>query len=195
MSYNDAIKNPHINLENISAFREIYFKYHSRLVLFANKFTGDMQISKDLVQDAFISLWQKNFNEKIVSPKDYLFQTVKNNCLNYHRHFNIKTAVEKKLVEKIHAIEKSVLYSTNDPFQSLLEHEIQDIVIKIIQSMPVKCREVYKLSRQDFMKNKQIAVELGISEKMVEKHITKALTFLRRGLSDYLIVLLFFIFF
>jgi RNA polymerase sigma-70 factor (ECF subfamily) len=60
--------------------------------------------------------------------------------------------------------------------------------------MPEKCREVFKMSRKDFLKNKQIAKALGISEKMVEKHISKALMLLRSGISDYLSIFLLIIF-
>jgi len=190
MNENDAISNPGSTQKNIQAFREIYFRYHGRLVLFANKFTGDLQVSQDLVQDAFLKLWEKEFPETIESPKAYLFQAVKNSCLNHHRHINIKNSTEKKLAEKIDAFEKSVFYEMDDPLHSLLEHEIGEKVETIVQSMPEKCREVFRMSRSDFMKNKQIALEMGISEKMVEKHISKALALLRKGLSDYLTVLL-----
>ncbi|NCB09186.1 MAG: RNA polymerase sigma-70 factor [Bacteroidia bacterium] len=190
MNENDAILISGLNRKNINAYRELFFKYHGRLVLFANKFTGDIQVSQDLVQDAFLKLWEKELPETIESPKSYLFQAVKNSCLNHHRHINIKNAVEKKLAEKINAFEKSGFYDINDPLHSLLEHEIGDKVEKIVQSMPEKCREIFRMSRRDFLKNKQIALEMGISEKMVEKHISKALALLRKGLSDYLTILL-----
>lgn len=190
MNKNGAISNSESTLKNIHAFREMYFRYHGRLVLFANKFTGDLQVSQDLVQDAFLKLWEKEFAETIESPKAYLFQAVKNSCLNHHRHINIKNSAEKILAEKIDAFEKSVFYETDDPLHSLLEHEIGEKVETIVQVMPEKCRKVFRMSRHDFMKNKQIAIEMGISEKMVEKHISKALALLRKGLSDYLTILL-----
>jgi RNA polymerase sigma-70 factor (ECF subfamily) len=56
--------------------------------------------------------------------------------------------------------------------------------------MPEKCRKVYILSRQKYLKNIQIADELGISVKMVEKHISKALLILRSGLTEFLSVIL-----
>ena len=190
MSENDTTRLSELNLGNIKAFRELYFRYHGRLVLFANKFTGDIQVSQDIVQDAFLKLWEKESPEMIESPKSYMFQAVKNSCLNHYRHINIKNAAEKKLAEKIDALEKSVFYDLNDPFYSLLEQEIEDKVEMIVQSLPEKCREVFRMSRRDLKKNRQIALEMGISEKMVEKHISKALALLRKGLSEYLTVLL-----
>jgi len=70
--------------KNIKAFEVLFFKYHGRLVLFANKFTGDLRISQDLVQDAFLKLWEKpEIISSIESPKAYLFQAVRNSCLNH----------------------------------------------------------------------------------------------------------------
>jgi RNA polymerase sigma-70 factor (ECF subfamily) len=181
--------------KNNKAFQKLFFTYHARLVLFANKFTGDLQISQDLVQDAFLKLWEKTKNETtIVSPKAYLFQAVKNSCLNHHRHVSVRHSFEEELTVKINSLEKSAYFENNDPLQSLLELEIEDKIEDIIKAMPEKCREVFKMSRKDFLKNKQIAKELDISEKMVEKHISKALMLLRSGISDYLSIFILIIF-
>jgi RNA polymerase sigma-70 factor (ECF subfamily) len=176
---------------NLDSYRELFFKYHGRLVLFANKFTGDTEVSKDLVQDVFIKLWEKSPTlSEIDSPKTYLFQSVKNNCLNYHRHINLKRSVEDNMLIKINSLEKSAFTDFNDPLHSLLEIEIEEKVETIIQSMPEKCRKVYILSRHKHLKNVQIASEMGVTLKMVEKHISKALLLLRKGLAEYLSVLL-----
>ncbi|MDF2432645.1 MAG: hypothetical protein JWP44_2276 [Mucilaginibacter sp.] len=63
-----------------------------------------------------------------------------------------------------------------------------------VNQLPDKCRSVYELSRNEHKTNKEIANYLGISEKTVENHLTKALKRLRLGLSHYLmIVLVFFV--
>lgn len=178
--------------KNIDAYRELFFKYHGRLVLFANKFTGDIQVSKDLVQDVFIKLWEKSPTlSEIDNPKSYLFQSIKNSCLNYNRHLKIKHTVEDELANKINAFEKAACFDFEDPLHSLMELEIEEKIENIIQTMPEKCRKVYVLSRQNYLKNIQIADELGISVKMVEKHISKALLILRSGLTEYLSLILF----
>lgn len=188
---------PRSSLKNkdIKAFRKLFFKFHGRLVLFANKFTGDLQVSQDLVQDAFMKLWEKyQANSDIDSPKAYLFQAVRNSCLNHHRHLKTKYTVEEKLASKINSVEKSNYFQKDDPLNSLLEMEMEEKIEALIQSMPEKCQQVYKLSRHYYLKNKEIASELGISVKMVEKHITKALMILRVGLSEYIGILLIILF-
>ena len=170
----------------IDAFKEIFYKFHGRLVLFANKFTGDMQVSQDLVQDAFLKLWEKSESlSSVESPKAYLFTAVRNNCYNHLRHMNIKKATDDLLVHKINDLENSLYFDPDDPLKSLLETEITDKIEEIIGLMPEKCRQVYRLSRQEYKKNSQIAEEMGISVKMVEKYVSKALLLLRKGLLEY----------
>ncbi|RIH63994.1 RNA polymerase sigma-70 factor [Mariniphaga sediminis] len=181
--------------KDLSAYRELFFKYHGRLVLFAHKFTGDLQVSQDIVQDAFLALWEKSQTLKnIKSPKTYLFQSVRNNCRNYHRHLQIKNTAEEKLASQIDSFELDAFFNYNDPLHSLLEMEMEQKIEELVQSMPEKCRMVFQMSRRAHLKNSEIAEQLGISIKMVEKHISKALLILRSGLSDYLGAVLFLVF-
>jgi RNA polymerase sigma-70 factor (ECF subfamily) len=161
------------------------------LVLFANKFIGDMQVSRDLVQDAFFMLWEKADQLEIKqSPKAYLYQAVKNSCLNYQRHLQIKNTAEAQIGNKIAELEQAIYMDTESPYFSLLEKELEEKINEVIERMPEKCKEVFKLSRFENMKNREIAEHLDISVKMVEKHISKALVILRRDLADYVGILL-----
>ncbi len=161
------------------------------MVLFANRFIGDMQASRDLVQDAFFALWEKSGQLEIKqSPKAYLYQMVRNGCLNYNRHLSIKNTAEADLEKKITELEKQFYKRTDDPYFSLIELELEQKINEVIEGMPAKCRAVFELSRYENLKNKEIAEKLDISVKMVEKHISKALVILRRDLADYMGVLL-----
>ncbi|TKG95878.1 RNA polymerase sigma-70 factor [Puteibacter caeruleilacunae] len=176
---------------DLKAYEELFFKYHGRLVLFANKFTGDMQIAKDIVQDAFLTLWDKadhlTINESV---KSYLFQSIRNGCLNYNRHLQIRDAAHKDIGTVALQADRELFFQSDDPYMSLLEKEMEQKIAEVIERMPEKCRVVFKMSRQEYKKNKEIAQELGISVKMVEKHISKALSILRQDLSDYMVVVL-----
>ncbi len=188
------IKHSDIEKKRLEYFQELFFKYHSRLVLFANKFTCDIQVSQDLVQDAFLKLWENTEDlVSIESPLDYLFQAVRNNCLNNKRHVAIGHTVKEELSHKLNTLEKAAYLGIHDPLYSLFEKELEQKVEELIRSMPDKCRRVFIMSRREYLKNKQIAEQLDISEKMVEKHISKALSILRTGLSGHLGVVFFII--
>ena len=180
---------------DLSVYRELYFQYHGRLVLFARKFTGDIEIARDIVQDAFLNLWEKSDSLEInISPKSYLFQAVRNRALNYNRHVQVKRNAKDQIIAQIDASEQLVYTSFEDPFHSLLELELDEKITLTISSMPEKCKEVFILSRHSNLKNKEIAKHLGISIKMVEKYISKALRILRSELSDYVVFLFIFLF-
>jgi len=173
------------------AYRELFYQYHGRMVLFALKFTGDLQVSQDIVQDAFLKLWEISpLLNSFKVPRAYLFQSIKNSCLNHIRHIKIRHSVEGQLASQMAEAEKSLFLSPDDPLQSLLEQDVQYKIDEIIQLMPEKCREVFLMSRNDMLKNREIAEKMGISLKMVEKHISKAMLTLRTNLSEYLSVLL-----
>jgi RNA polymerase sigma-70 factor, ECF subfamily len=156
------------------------------LVLFAQKFTGDVQVSQDIVQDAFLKLWENSPSlESYEMPKAYLFQSVKNSCLNYIRHIKIRHSAEAKLINRFLEAEKASFLESGDPMQSLLELDVHEKIDDIIASMPEKCRQVFLLSRHEGLKNKEIADQMGVSVKMVEKQISKALLILRMHLSGY----------
>ena len=69
---------------------------------------------------------------------------------------------------------------------------IIDIVSREIENLPEKCQEVFKLSREYYMSNKEIAQKLNISESTVEKHINKAIKHLRTATSHLFHFTLFF---
>lgn len=176
--------------KEVKAYEILFFKYHGRLVLYALKFTGDLQAAKDIVQDTFINLWEK-VDSINLSPKAYIFQSVKNKSLNYKRHLKIDHSVKDELAIKINVAEKMAYFDFNDPYYSLLELEMEQKIEKVVNSLPKKCLLVFNLSRKENLKNKEIAEKLGVSVKAVEKHISKALSVLRLELSEYLGLLLF----
>lgn len=53
-----------------------------------------------------------------------------------------------------------------------------------VEKLPAQCKTIYLMSREDNMRNKEIADSMGITIKAVEKHITKALAAIRKRLAQ-----------
>ena len=70
--------------------------------------------------------------------------------------------------------------------QEIFSEEVQQLVNKAIESLPTKTKEVFLLSRMEYLTNREISERLGVSIKAVEFHITKALKVMRIALKDYL---------
>ena len=170
-----------LNEYSDAAFEVVFKSYYPRLVYFAKEFVPDSE-AKNLVQDAFIAMWNKK-PQFISEPQlqSYLYT----NCLMYLRHEKVKKKYKAeetlKKQNQIYAEALSALNTSTIAFQ-----EIEVIIEKTLSELPPRCREIFILSRMDGKKNKEVAETLDISVKTVEAQITKALKMLRVSLKDYL---------
>jgi len=160
---------------------ETLFKSHfAYLVNVANAIVKDKDDARDVVQQVFLKLW--NLKDEVIVDqqiKSYLHRSVVNTALNAIE--KSKRMVSEDLVsEAVFANQQTT--ATNDYLSGEVEKAIQDA----IKALPEKCQVVFSLSRYSDMSNKEIAENLDISVKMVEKHISKALKDLRVSLKPYM---------
>ena len=83
-------------------------------------------------------------------------------------------------------------YTISDkyPLNDLLSKELEEKIKYEIEQLPPQCREIFYLSRFEEMTHKEIAEKLNISENTVKVQVYRALVKLRKGLKDYLPLLL-----
>lgn len=165
------------------AYAEIYKRYNVLLYLYAYKKLKDKEAAKDLVQEVFLSLWNKRKTYTLnTSVAGYLYRSVRNKAFDIFAHREIEQRYIDSLSDYL------------DREHSLTDHlirekEIQAIVDREIALLPAKMRQVFELSRKQYLSHKEIAAELNISEDAVSKQIKRALKILkgRLGLVLYLI--------
>jgi RNA polymerase sigma-70 factor (ECF subfamily) len=92
-------------------------------------------------------------------------------------------------VELFEGLDCRIQYTT--PETKIMHKELMEQVNLIVDTLPKKCKHIYKLSRNEQLNHKEISEKLGISTKTVENHITNALRVLRTSLGQALFVLLF----
>jgi RNA polymerase sigma-70 factor, ECF subfamily len=176
------------NKGNPQLFEELFIHYSRPLFYYASKFVEN-EVAKDIVQDIFVKLWS---DQKIIVSKSLnalLFTMVRNSCLQHLE----KQKVRNKYLEssRLKLQEDEMLYYMEEK-TSLIEQELEDKLNEVLNSLPERCRQIFLLSRFENKKNKEIAEELEISVKAVEKQITRALATIRTEMKDYLPLLLFF---
>ena len=169
-----------------TAFELIFRFYYPGLVVFAEHITLDKPEAEEIVQDFFVRLWTKRKNlYQAGSLKSYLFTSIKNSSLNFLK----KEKVKSRLIEELKEILKdNLLYDPDLYIQSTLQDEIR----KAFEKLPPRTREVFLLSRFKGKRNDEIALELNLSKRTVETHITHALKILREELKEYMTLVLFF---
>ena len=172
------------------AFDQIFRMYYAQLTRFCLQYVPDRDTAEELVQDFFVKLWirREDFEIKI-SLKSYLFKSVCNFAYSYLSQQKYQKEKIQKAMEKFSAAEQK------NPFEKLNEKEMETIIQRAIDTLPEKRREVFLMSRDEGLKNKEIAERLNISVKTVERQMTKALDYLRKVVGQLLIWIPYLIFF
>lgn len=164
--------------DNISAFEEIYNRYWSRLYNAARKRINHAEVCQEIIQDLFTSLWLGRKKLRIhATLAGYLLTAVRYKVFNHIEKEVVRRNYRESLPDEFHRID-------NSTEETVLLNDLNQQLEEEITLLPEKCRRVFELSRKEQKTNKEIALELNISEKTVENHITKALRLLRAGLKD-----------
>lgn len=158
--------------EKQKIYEKLFVNYFEELCAYAYSYTTNIEQAKDIVQEAFLSLWQSKDIYEL--SKELLVSIVKRKSIDYLRssYHNKTTALDSiKVVVgcSIIANQEEILYE-KDSSQKLLD---------CMGKLPPQCNKIFSMSRKNLLKNYQIADELHVSIKAIEKQITKALKLLR----------------
>src|SRR5690554_5141432 len=163
--------------DNEEALTSIYYRFRDPLFQNANRVLNDPESSEEIVQDVFFALWDKRLNLDIrVSLNAYLYAMTRYMVFRHIRNEKSRIRVYEDLASKYPF--QNYLCLTPESF--LIEKEMNKRVTALLNELPPRCREVYRLSRHDQLSHKEISIKLNISPKTVENQITKALKVFRR---------------
>jgi len=150
-----------------AAFKKMFDLYYRPLTVFAMNYVNDINTARDIVQNVFVRLWEVRDSLSINrSVRAYLYQSVKNACINYSRSSYRLTEIHGDI--PLQVLEDDVL-------ERMIATETLESVYKAIETLPGRCREIFTLSRIKQLKHAEIAEKLNISPKTVENQISIAL--------------------
>ncbi len=154
---------------NRKDLEKLFKENYKGLYFYALSFINDESASEDIVSDVFEYLWSNRTKIDIsFSIKPFIYTMVKNRCINYLRHEDVK--------------QKHVQFSLNESGKNEEEEDRELLLQKIIdeiESFPEKRKKVFKKCFLENKKYKEVGAELGISVNTVKTHITKSLLQLR----------------
>lgn len=171
-----------------AVFEDNYSRYYRRCILFAKSYVFDSHTAESLAADAMSVYWErKAAGEEIEMVLPFLFSVIRNKALQYLRHESVRLRAEGEMSSTIQCELQFRIDSLEscDP-HTLFAGDVQKILDSTLKALGDKTDRIFCLSRFQGMSNKEIAEKLGITEKAVEYHITKALKALRVSLKDYL---------
>ena len=161
-------------------FNDKYFEYlfetqFERLMAFVCSYVGDEEAAKDIVQDAFLTLWNNRRKlDKSLSVKSYLFAIAQNYALNYLRHRKVVADNEEPL--------SHYLLQEDEPVEN--REKLLAALDEKLKELPPQQRTILEKCVIQNKKYKEVADELGISVNTVKTHLARALKYLRDNLDE-----------
>jgi len=176
---NDFVQFKKIKEGDIGTFEMVFRQYYASLCTYAFGITGRKDISEEVVQDVFYNLWKGREQISILnSLKNYLYGAVRNHSLRYLEQRKVQETYCEYVLNNDPDIE-------NSP-QELLEYkELENAIQNILDKLPERRREIFRMYRMNGKKYKEIADFYSISVKTVEAEMTKAYQALRQGIEKY----------
>lgn len=169
-----------IRENDVEAYKTLYNRYWKILFCTASKKLKNNYIAEEITQDIFANLWLRRKKIRITtSLSSYLFVSLKYKTIDF-------LAKEYSRIKYNDYLLRNYKESENYIDNWLFFVDLNEKLEKSIRILPQKCQLIYQLSKEKGYKNKEIARELGISEKTVEAHLTRAFKTLRRKLASYL---------
>lgn len=155
------------------AFSEVYERFHRPLLRHVVSKVGNLSAAEDILHDLFFSLWNgRGRLVNIDSLPAYLYTSCRYLVFQYIKKNSAHESNIEWVAENIGNNEQSIE-------ERLYYRYLLDIINLEIEDLPEKCKQVFKMSREELMTNKEIASALHISESTVENQINKAIKRIR----------------
>ena len=174
-----------LNIYNTETYKEIFNQFYKPLVIFAASKVKSTETAEDLVQDIFISLWNKKLKfEDNISLKTYLYRSVLNRCINYIRDSKSKEKYLQSLTD-------ATITEQNTLMNEIIRADVYSILISAVNTLPPRCKEIFQMA-QEGMSCIEIGEKLGITAETVKKQRKIALKMLRKELGPCMFMLFIF---
>ena len=171
-------RRPHIELlqqqialfNNQQAYNELFLHFYPSLQQFAFSILKSKQLSEEAVSDVFIKIWENRKTlHTITNLKFYLFTSTRNTALNYLK----KQKGRQNLLPDDYWVELNSVFF--DPEQLMITAEMIRKIQEAVQSLPPRCKLIFKLVKEEELKYREVAELLNLSVKTVENQMTIAL--------------------
>ena len=162
---------------DISAFNTLYWQYHGPIYANALKIIKDPLIAEDIVQDVFITLWERRH---LIDPKQdiagWLF------VVSHHKTVDqLKRKLRQALAEKV--IQAAV--QNHDPFEEDITNEQMGAIEKAVDQLSPQKRKVFELCKVQRITYEKAAEELHISKYTVKEYLSEAIVSIKKYIGQH----------
>jgi RNA polymerase sigma-70 factor (ECF subfamily) len=170
--------------EEIAAFEAMFRAHYADVCAYARRFVRSPAVAEELAQDVFTRIWERlDSLDPARNERSYLFTAAKRAALNYLT----REGLAARYVAQQDGAEPATEFSAAD---ALEDAELIARVHAAAEQLPPQAKAVWQLRREANMSYAEIAQELGLSVKTVERHMGRAFRGLRASLAGYLAIAL-----
>ena len=160
-----------------TAYKELFELFYNKLFRLAFIITKSRELSEEIVSDVFIGIWRRRENVlEINNLRLYLYVSVKNTSLNY------LAQLTKTGVVSLEDLDFECLQPFSNPEEILVTKEMHQRIYKAIQSLPPRCRMIFKLVKEDGLSYKEAATILNLSVGTIDNQLVLAIKKLSKAL-------------
>jgi len=179
MDYNQETFFDRLRFDDRTVIDEIYAQYHYKIFRFSLAYLKNEEDAYDLVQVVFIKLWESRLTlNKDTNFDAFLFTIARNSVLSLFR----KRITEQKYRDYLALAATSNTQGTEEQTNYTFLKERYE---QLIEQLPPKRQQIFKLSRENGLSIKEIAIRQGITPKTVEDHLSKAISFFKQQLGTF----------
>ncbi|MCE6990568.1 RNA polymerase sigma-70 factor [Dyadobacter sp. CY323] len=169
-----------------NAFRELFTHHYRSLCNYAMRVVVTREIAEEVVSDVFVKLWKNREQIEVhTSFQAYIYRAVRNQALDY-----LKLRVHRQNErESLESVQWNLSHADHfSPADELSFNEFYTHVEGCIQALPRQCQLIFRLSREEGLRYRDIAEKLEISVKTVETQMSRALKVLRERVPEHRLV-------
>ncbi len=159
------------------AFEIIFNRYNEKLYFFALGYLHSSSEAEEVIQQVFVSLWENRSTLiEVFTLKDYLYKAVINKIYNYFKHQAVRQRYQN------HMVTQESLEDDHSQ-QSIYFNDLKGTLDNLIEELPVRQQQIFRLNQQEGLSHYEIATRLGLSVRSVENQIYRAMKYIKENLN------------
>lgn len=165
--------------DNSRAFETIYRRYWRQLFVFIYQQIGSKEDTKEIIQELMLSLWQNRAEAEIQNLRSYLFIAARNLAnRHFRKEINLRKYQEYRLMQEV--------FESTGADEIVHESQLTEAIEKVLGQLPEKTALIFRMNKLDDVSVKKIALQMGLSDRAVEYHLTKSMRAVRKHLQQFL---------
>src|SRR5688572_11035222 len=154
-----------------AAFTQLYLHFGKKLIHFATSLVRSKEIAEELVEDVFVKLWANRISIiEINNITVYVYVAVKNKSLN-----SLSQTAKELVLAPFDFLDTSVNDFSTSPYDLMVTREMMDRMHEAVDSLPPRCKMIFKLIREDGLKYKEVAEILSIAVNTIDVQMAIAI--------------------